>query len=533
MKRLLFILLFSILLPLAFSQSSVSKDEILATMKRATQFMVEKVSYKGGYLWSYMSDFSCQWGEMEAYKTMIWIQPPGTPAVGNLFLDAYHATGDEYYYKAAIETATALITAQHPSGGWHYMYDFAGEKSMKQWYKTIGANGWRLEEFQHYYNNATFDDGGTIEAATLLLRLYVDKENNFIKTALDKAIQFVLVSQYPNGGWPQRYPKTKKHATKGQPDYTSDITFNDDVAVKNIIFLLLCYNQFNDEAILKAIQKGMNNYVQMQLPMPQPGWAMQYSPNGKPAPARSYEPACISTVTTENNIYQLMYFYGLTGEKRFMTRIPEAIDWLDNLHYPDSLIVDGKTHPSFIEMGTNKPLYIHRRGSNVTNGEYYVDYNHHNTLSHYKSTRSINVNTLRKSYNKLISSNPDLFLKNSLLKNKVDLPLYFSRREGKISDLNSRNMPFLEATPENVKTLIMKLNNEGYWPTRLTAVTNPYIGKAPKKVTPGDYRETRVGDQYDTSPYIDNDSKIYGISIGVYIKNMNLLMEYLVNLENK
>ena len=43
---------------------------------------------------------------------MIWIQPPGTPTMGHLFLDAYHATGDEYYYRAAEQVAGALICAQ-------------------------------------------------------------------------------------------------------------------------------------------------------------------------------------------------------------------------------------------------------------------------------------------------------------------------------------------------------------------------------------------------------------------------------------
>ncbi|MBN1463491.1 MAG: pectate lyase [Paludibacteraceae bacterium] len=505
------------------------KNEVLHTMKQATKFMVDKVSYQGGYVWTYLPDFSRRWGEMEAYKTMIWIQPPGTPSVGNLFLDAYHATGDEYYYQVALLTAGALIKSQHPSGGWHYMHDFAGEKSMKQWYETIGANGWRLEEFQHYYNNATFDDGGTIEAATLLLRLYVDKQDNSIKTALDKAIQFVLKSQYPNGGWPQRYPKTKKHPTKGVPDYTCNITFNDDVAEKNITFLLLCYNQFNDPAILEAIQKGMDNYIKMQLPMPQPGWAMQYTPEGKPSSARTYEPACISTGTTENNLYQLMYFYGLTGEKKFMARIPEAIDWLDNLHLPDSLIEENRTHPSFVEIGTNKPLYIHRRGSNATNGQYYADYHCKNTVCHYRSTRSIDIKSLRKSYNKLVSSNPQLFTANSILKTKQPFPHYFTCRYSKISDLNSRHIPTMEATAENVEKIISDLTNEGYWLTKLTAITNPYIGKAPKEITEGDYSTTRVGDKYDTSPYIDTNCKMKGISTGVFIKNMSLLIEYLTN----
>ncbi len=534
MKRLFSILLLNSFLSIAFSQSIISKDEVLSSMKRATQFMVEKVSYKGGYLWSYLPDFSRQWGEMEAYNTMIWIQPPGTPTVGNLFLDVYHATGDEYYFKAAMQTATALITAQHPSGGWHYMHDFAGEKSIKKWYKTIGASGWRLEEFQHYYGNATFDDGGTIEAASLLLRLYIDKENQFIKTALDKAIGFILNSQYPNGGWPQRFPKARKHKNKGWRDYTSDITFNDDVAVKNILFLILCYNVFEDEKFLNSIYSAMDNYLEMQQAMPQPGWAMQYSSKGKPASARSYEPVSLSTSTTENNIYQLMYFYSLTGDKKFLHRIPEAIDWLDNLHLPDSLIKNGRTHPSFIEPKTDKALFIHRKGSNSYNGEYYVDYNPKKTLSHYKSTRRINIKQLRKSYNKLVSSNPALVTANSALKTKQEIPKYFSRRSGKIADLNSRYVPYLDASPKNAKEIITKLNSQGYWPTQLIAKTNPYLEKGDKKqVTPGDFSATRVGDIYDTSPYLDKESQVYGISVGVYIKNMNLLIEYLVNLESE
>ncbi len=54
--------------------------------------------------------------------------------MGHLFLDAYHATGDDYYYRAAEQVASALMRAQHPSGGWNYIADFAGEASLKDWY---------------------------------------------------------------------------------------------------------------------------------------------------------------------------------------------------------------------------------------------------------------------------------------------------------------------------------------------------------------------------------------------------------------
>ena len=190
----------------ARAQYPPTRGQVLDAMKRATTFMVEKVSTEGGYVWTYLPDLSRRWGEVEARRTMIWIQPPGTPSMGHLFLDAYHATGDEYYYRAAEKAAGALIRAQHPSGGWHYMADFAGERSMQEWYDTIGKNAWRLEEFQHNWGNATFDDGGTAEASTLMLRLYLERHDPTFKAALDRAIRFVLDSQYPVGAWPQRFP---------------------------------------------------------------------------------------------------------------------------------------------------------------------------------------------------------------------------------------------------------------------------------------------------------------------------------------
>ena len=146
-------------------------------MRRATQYMVDHVATEGGYVWSYLPDRSRRWGEIEARPTMIWVQPPGTGTMGHLFLDAYHATGDEYYYRAAEGAANALIRGQHRSGGWNYFIDFAGPASTREWYRTIGRNAWRMEEFQHYADNATFDDAGTAEAMRLLLRLYVERRD--------------------------------------------------------------------------------------------------------------------------------------------------------------------------------------------------------------------------------------------------------------------------------------------------------------------------------------------------------------------
>jgi PelA/Pel-15E family pectate lyase len=136
------------------------------------------------------------------------------------------------------------------------MVDFAGDRSLVDWYDTIGKNAWRMEEFQHYWGNATFDDGGTAEASKFLLRMYMERRDPKFKPALDRAIAFVVDSQYPIGAWPQRYPLMSEFSHHGKPDYTSYLTFNDDVAGENIDFLIKSYQTLGDRRLLDAITRG-------------------------------------------------------------------------------------------------------------------------------------------------------------------------------------------------------------------------------------------------------------------------------------
>ncbi len=499
-------------------------------MKTASQFMLDKVSYRGGFVWSYLPDFSRQWGELEAKRTMIWMQPPGTASVGHLFLDAYHATGDEFYYSAAERVAGAVIYAQHPSGGWNYVADFAGEAALMDWYATIGKQAWRLEEFQHYYGNATFDDVGTAEAAKFLLRLYVEKLDSKYRPALDKAIDFMLVSQYPIGGWPQRFPLMHDHPYKDQEDYSSFITFNDDVAAENIDFLLMCYQILGEARVREPVIRAMNSFLVTQMGPPQPGWALQYTPELIPASARSYEPKSLHTPTTAENILQLIKFYRMTGETKFLARIPEVLAWLDSLKLPSKPEYEGRSHPSFIELGTNKALFTHRRGANVSNGEYYVDYTPGNMLAHYKSTSTIDVAKLRSVYQSALALKPEEVTHNSPLKTMGDiaLPKYFTLGKVSVSDLNFRAQKEPEAKnlTDQAAALVAGLNPQGYWPTPLYYTTNPYRGNAPITKANNDYAKSMVGDKWDTSPY-PVDNPVMGISTGAYIKNMGVLIQYL------
>ncbi len=229
-------------------------DQVINTMKTATRFMMDKVSYNGGFVWNYLPDMSRSWGEMEAKRTMVWIQPPGTPSVGHLLLDAYHATGDEYYYEAAKKVANTLIWGQLECGGWNYKF---------------------------------------------LLRMYVEKNDPAFRPALEKTIDFVLKSQYPVGGWPQRYPLMYDHPFQGKKDYSSFITLNDDVIPDATEFLIQCYQAMGLQGVKEPIMRAMYLMISLQQGEPYAGWADQYTVDDlKPAHARSYEPRSVNTGTT-------------------------------------------------------------------------------------------------------------------------------------------------------------------------------------------------------------------------------------------
>ncbi|MFD5031545.1 pectate lyase [Streptomyces sp. NPDC058405] len=555
-------------------------------MSRAAAFMDGTVSYRGGYVWNYLPDLSVTWGEMEAKRTMCWVQPPGTPSVGHSMLDAYHATGEEVCYRAAARTGLALVEAQLPVGGWNYIHDFAGEESLRDWYETIGANGWRLEEFQHYYGNATFDDAGTSAAAQLILRLYAERRDPRFKRSLDRAIGFVLASQFSggtaDGGWPQRYPafagavsrmpwpdrrpdwlpRGVQHGME-DGDYTQQVTFNDDVLGENIKFLLMCISTLGRRDLAGPVTRAMACLKRMQQPGPQAGWGLQHlsrakggRPAGAPAGARSYEPRALATHTTQTNVQQLFHYFRLTGDRAFLGRVPEALDWLESCKLTSEQIAEnpllaGRTHPTFVELGTNRARFVHRFGSNIRNGAYYNDYDHRETLSHYSAGRSVDLAGLRGTYEELAAMTPaqvaamrarsplsQASSHGSSHGRPIPLPRYFSVRDLQLSDLlRDAPLPLPVVTDAEASALVDGLGTKDYWLTPIDAVTNPYQG--PGSTTPYDgkaYMSKNVGDLRDTSPYNPQDppqeppyqpvEHPLGISSSAYVANMAKLIGY-------
>lgn len=54
--------------------------------------------------------------------------------------------------------------------------------------------------------------------------------------------------------------------------------------------------------------------------------------------------------------------------------------------------------PTFVEVGTNRPLYLHNDPDH-----YWVDYDYHGLITHYSSTRAIDLQSLKDEYQHLLS----------------------------------------------------------------------------------------------------------------------------------
>ena len=74
-------------------------------------------------------------------------------------------------------------------------------------------------------------------------------------------------------------------------------------------------------------------------------------------------------------------------------------------------------------------------------------------------------------------------------------------------------------------SVIAALNAEGYWPSPLGNNSHVYRRDGSKTPAPGDYSQTAVGDDSDTSPF--PDPMLVGISTEAYIRNMSALIRAL------
>ena len=427
------------LFPLSIHAGEVAlKDQAVKAMRRATGFFRTKISTEGGYLWRYSEDLSRREGEGKATDTMVWVQPPGTPSVGMVYLTAYEATGDSYYLDAARDVAYALVRGQLRSGGWDYRIEF--DPGRREHY------AYRVEPQREGGRNvSTLDDNNTQSAIRLLMR--VDRALDFKDEKIHEAVEFALSRllkvQYPNGAWPQRFsaaPDPDEFPVKkaGYPDswswtfpdrnYRSFYTFNDNTIADTIATILEAFDIYNDAKYQAAAEKAGDFILLAQMPEPQPAWAQQYNADMHPSWARKFEPPAVTGGESQGAMKTLLVLYRATGKKKYLEPLPRALEYLRRSRLPDGRLA------RFYELKTNKPLYF-------TRDDYKLTYSDADTPTHYSFKTSYGIDGITRDYKRLLTMNPGEL-----------------KRPGKVSQ--PRLSPGLTA---RTKSIIDRLDEQGRW----------------------------------------------------------------------
>ena len=432
------LILLVIAFPLAIDADEL-EEQAESVLREAVAFFREKVSIEGGYLWQYSADLERREGEGRASATTAWVQPPGTPTVGDVLLRAHQLTGDAFYLEAARETAHALVRGQLRSGGWDYRIEFAPADRRRHAY-NVDPSG--LEKRR---NTTTLDDNTTQEALRFLMRM--DRSLGFEDASIHGAVTFALKSllraQYPNGSWPQRFesfPDPADHPIEKasfpeswsrewtRPKYRSFYTFNDN-AISDVIDVLFEASRiYEKETYRQAAERGGDFILLAQLPDPQPGWAQQYDENMRPAWARKFEPPAVTGGESSGVIRTLLRIYRETRDPRFVEPIPRAL-----AYYRRSILPEGGL-ARFYELKTNRPLYFTK--------DYRLTYDDGDMPTHYSFKVPNWVNLVEREYEATLRD------------------VKAGSKSGQKDEETARRTPALE---KQVRSIVEDLDERGAW----------------------------------------------------------------------
>lgn len=368
--------------------SAATPAEVKSALVKAVSFMHSHAAVHGGYVYRYSADFKLREAEGIPGPDTIWIQPPGTTAVGDAMLDAYEVTQDKSCLNAAVDAARAVSRTQLQSGGWDYSGDFGQDRSKAGQYSravdgavanrgamTAHEPGWHVWKQRKLKTNlATLDDDVTQSATRLLVRVdaALKQQDEEIHDAAGFALIALRSVQYPNGAWsasfdaltkgefskelypikPASYPADWPR--KWPKDFTGCYVLNDNLHATAMRTLLLAAKLDNDTDALAAAKRAGDFLLLAQMPDPQPAWAQQYDADMHPCWSRAFEPSSISGRESQAVMWALIRLVEAMGDKKYLAPIPRAVEYLRKSRLPNGKVA------RFYELQTNKPLYFVR-----------------------------------------------------------------------------------------------------------------------------------------------------------------------------
>jgi len=144
------------------------------------------------------------------------------------------------------------------------------------------------------------------------------------------------------------------HQYPKQRNYHDFATFNDQGINDCIRVMLEADEYYSNPQIKSTLHRAVRFLMISQLPTPQAGWAQQYNDFLQPAWARSFEPPSLCPSATLNNLDTLMDLAVHLDNREYLEPIHDSLRWLEDTQLPNGLWA------RFIELGTGKPLYYDR-----------------------------------------------------------------------------------------------------------------------------------------------------------------------------
>jgi len=284
----------------------------------------------------------------------------------------------QYQPTEIINIADNILLFQKANGGWPKNYDvFAiltnAQKDSVRAAKTV--------------LNTTYDNGSTYNQVVVLCNVYTVTNIEKYKQGALRGLDFIIESQYKNGGWPQYYPL--------EDNYSRYITYNDgnfvgimellkDIKTGKREYAFLDKQQREKLGI--AYEKGLSCILKTQInDAGKPtAWCQQYDEvNLQPAWARKFEPSGICNRESADLVLFLMSID--QPSKEIIDAVQNAVDWFreskilytriktipaERLETPyrvsvtDKIVVVDSAAPPiwtrFYELKTHKPIFCNR-----------------------------------------------------------------------------------------------------------------------------------------------------------------------------
>lgn len=296
---------------------------------------------------------------LQAELKKIGQKKPSLPEYTKEFGFEVKQTPDWFESEEGKRVMDIILSFQTPSGGWSKRTDMS--KAARKPGQAFGVEKGYIP---------TFDNGATSTQLTLLAQAYQATGDQRYRDAFSRGLAFIIVAQYPNGGWPQNFPLVG--------GYHDHITYN-DALMRDLMLVLhgVAYAK-NEFAFVsseqqQAAQASLNRALDCVLKTQVVAngkltiWGAQHDAKTlQPAKARAYE---MVSLTSSESVSMVDFLMKLkTPSPEIIKSVHAAAAWYEQNKIVgktwvrgDATLTDDKNAvplwSRFYEIGTNKPLF--------------------------------------------------------------------------------------------------------------------------------------------------------------------------------